>query len=279
MKQTLDDNGKLLLVERRNSKRCPKCQFFASLLIIFLGSFGVLFLFNALPHLTSKGDFQIVSASSYELKEGIAINANLTMNFPDAVVEALENGIPLTIAVEAQVLRERPWWRNIMIKDSRKLFELRYHPLTNVHEVKNIATDERYSFNSRQDAMAVLGTIRGAHLIENKELIKNNQYIAQMRIMLDISHLPPELRQVASLSSSWRLESAWYRWNIFNNSKAQEKVAAVEKMDLLPALNQRATLLVPIEGKAANSDFKEHDFKDPELKERELKDPDLKEQR
>jgi hypothetical protein len=169
----------------------------------------------------NQGDFQVISASSYERKESIAIDADLKINFPDVVVEALENGIPLTIAVDVQVLRERKWWRNIIIKESRQLFELRYHPLTNVHEVKNIASDARYTFNSRQEAMAVLGTIRGAHLIEQKELSKNKHYLVQMRLMLDISRLPPALRQIASLSSNWRLKSAWYRWDIRHQSIRQ----------------------------------------------------------
>jgi len=236
MTHRLTEHSDEIINERRGRERCPKCQFFIILVIILIGSFAVLFLFNVLPHLMNKGDFQVLSASSYEIKNDIAIDADLKMRFPEAVVDALENGIPLTIAVEVQVLRERLWWRNVVIKRSVQLFELRYHPLTNVHEVTNIATGERYSFNTRQDAMAVLGTIRGASLIENKELTKNQQYFVQMRISLDISHLPPALRQVASLSSSWRLESTWYQWPISNKPKAPEQAA--ENMDLMQELNK-----------------------------------------
>ncbi|NOQ78771.1 MAG: DUF4390 domain-containing protein [Gammaproteobacteria bacterium] len=236
MTHSLTEHSDEIMSKRRRRKRCPKCQFFIILASILIGSFAVFFLFNVLPHLTNKGNFQVVSASSYEHKNGIVIDADLKMRFPDAVVDALENGIPLTIAVEVQVLRERIWWRNVFIKRSVQLFELRYHPLTNVHEVTNIATGERYSFNTRQDAMAVLGTIRGARLIENKELTKNEQYSVQMRISLDISHLPPALRQVASLSSSWRLESTWYQWPMSNKPKAPEQAA--DNMDLILELNQ-----------------------------------------
>ncbi|WP_198263627.1 DUF4390 domain-containing protein [sulfur-oxidizing endosymbiont of Gigantopelta aegis] len=163
----------------------------------------------------------MTSASSFKRGDSIAIDADLKISFPEVVVEALENGIPLTIAVDVQVLRERKWWRNVIIKESTQLFELRYHPLTNVHEIKNIASDDRYTFNSRQDAMAVLGTIRGAYLIEQKDLSKNHHYLVQMRLLLDISRLPPALRQIASLSPDWRLESAWYRWDIRQQNKRQ----------------------------------------------------------
>jgi len=243
MTQSLTDTSDNVFIERRQRKRCTRCQLLIALLIIFVGSFTVLLVFNFFPRLINKGNFQVISASSYELNNGIAIDADLKINFPDDVVDALENGIPLTIAVEVQVLRKRFWWRDLVIKGSTKRFELRYHPLTNVHEVKNIATSERYSFDSRQDAMAVLGTIRGALLIEKKELNKNEQYFVQMRILLDISRLPSELRQVASLSSSWRLESTWYQWQINDKSQARQQVT--DKIDLLPVLNKQGVAAKP----------------------------------
>ena len=232
--------GEHFFIERRRRKRCPKCQFFTAVSLILISSLVVTLLFDLLPSLMNKGDFQVSSASSFERKNNIVIDADLKMSFPDDVVEALENGIPIPIAVEVQVLRERFWWRNIIIKESRQLFELRYHPLTNVHEVKNIATDERYTFNSRQDAMAVLGTIRGAHLIEKKALSKNSQYYVQMRILLDISRLPPALRQIASLSSSWRLESLWFRWKISDKPRSETSTAAAEPADLSVALKRKS---------------------------------------
>ena len=246
MKEILPDmsvsqtGGERFFIERRGRKRCPKCQFFTAIGLILITSLAVTLLFDLLPSLMNKGDFQVSSASSFERKDNIAIDADLKMDFPDDVVDALENGIPIPIAVEVQVLRERPWWRNIIIKESRQLFELRYHPLTNVHEVKNIATDERYTFNSRQDAMAVLGTIRGAHLIEKKELSENSQYYVQMRILLDISRLPPALRQIASLSSSWRLESLWFSWKISDKPGGKARTAEAEPADLSVALKRKS---------------------------------------
>jgi len=238
IKTKLIYRGNQLFPERRKHKRCPKCQFFTALAVFVFSSLLLLFLLNTLPRFTSSNEFLISSASTYVINDNILIDADLTMNFSADVVDALENGIPLMIAVEVQVFRERPWWRNIIIKESLKLFELRYHPLTDVHEVKNIATGERYSFNSRKDAMATLGTIRGASLIEKKLLSQDSQYFVQMRTLLDISHLPNALRQIASLTSSWRLESPWYRWPISEQTDIKpNSVASDESPDFVPDLN------------------------------------------
>ena len=88
--------------------------------------------------------------------------------------------------------------------------------------------------------MATLGTIRGASLIEKKSLIQNNLYFVQMRTFLDINYLPIALRQIASLSSSWRLESPWYRWSIIGQTDHQLKsLAREESQDLAPKLKEQ----------------------------------------
>lgn len=203
------------MTRKYKKNKCSKnCKLLISIAVIFLFFLIFLFLFNFLPRITAQDEFHIKSARSYVVGDGIVLDADMIMNFSEEVAEALENGIPLTIMVEVQLFRERFLWRNSIIKESRQLFELRYHPLTNIHEVKNMASGDRYSFNSRQDAMAVLGTIRGAHLIDKKMLAQDKQYSIQMRTSLHINSLPLTLRQIASLSSSWYLKSPWYLWNI-----------------------------------------------------------------
>lgn len=207
------------MIKQRQSKLHSNGVLFTIVTMLLVLSLIFLFLFNLLPGFTTQGEFQVSSAKSYIVKEHILIDADMNMKFSEEVAEALENGIPLTIKVEVQVLRERFFWRDRMVKESLQLFELHYHPLTDIHEVVNIATEERYSFHSRQDAMAVLGTIRGAVLMNKKRLTKSHQYHIRMRTSLDISRLPLALRQIASLSSSWHLESPWFVWAIDLNDR------------------------------------------------------------
>lgn len=196
---------------KRCSKRCRSLIGITSSIVFFL---ALLFVFNFLPRMTTQDGFSIKSARSYTLNEELLIDADMQLIFTPEVAEALENGIPLIIVVEVQLFRERFLWRNNMIKESQRLFELRYHPLTNIHEVTSMASGQRYSFNSRQEAMSVLGMIRGAHLINKNSLSMGSQYKIQIRTFLDINYLPLALRQVASLSSSWYLRSPWYLWDV-----------------------------------------------------------------
>ncbi len=202
------------LIKAKPDKTVSKNQFFLLLFLGILGSIIIFVIFELLPQYSEQNKFLVNSVTTYTKEGDILIDANLTMNFTRQVVEALENGIPLTIAVEVQVYRKRPWWRNIIVKESMQLFELRYHPLTDVHVVTNLANNEHYSFNSREEALAVLGTIRGAHLIKRKKLSSGEHYFVRIHTFLDINHLPPALRQIAALSSAWRLESSWFQWPV-----------------------------------------------------------------
>ncbi len=208
----------------KSKKRCARCQFFALLLLGIIGSVAIFVIFNVLPQYTEQQMFSVNSVKTYAQSNHILIDADLTMNFSSEVIEALENGIPLTIAVQVQVYRQRKWWPDVIIKESLQLFELAYHPLTNVHVVRNLATQDRYSFNSREEALKVLGTIRGAHLIEKQQLKSDQQYYVQIHTLLDINHLPPALRQIAALSPSWRLESDWSRWPVLIQNLKQKSV-------------------------------------------------------
>ena len=222
----------------KSKKRSARYQFFALLLLGITGSVAIFVIFNVLPQYTEQQMFRVNSVKTYAQSEHILIDADLSMNFSSEVIEALENGIPLTIAVEVQVYRQRQWWPDVIIKESLQLFELAYHPLTNVHVVRNLATQERYSFNSREEALLVLGTIRGAHLIEQQQLKPDQTYYVQIHTLLDINHLPPALRQIAALSPAWRLESNWSRWPVLiqnlNQTSADSQTATKEHAEAQP---------------------------------------------
>lgn len=185
------------------------------MILLGLMLFGIILrILFLLPQWIGKHEFQVLTASSSTQKKQIIVDADIKMDFSDKAVEALENGIPLTVVVEVKVMRERSWWFDAIVKQAQKDFEFRYHPLTNVHVVKNLATGVRYTFNTRQEALDVLGTIRGAQLIAVNKLDNNYRYYFQMRSFLDTSRLPAALRQIAALSPAWRLESQWFQWQL-----------------------------------------------------------------
>jgi len=200
----------------KKHKKCRFCQLARNLLLIIISTLGIfsalIFLpqwFNA-THQDS-AYFQVLNAESVARDGSYYVNARLKMDFSPEVVEALENGVPLNLLIELKVWQQHSIVDKV-IKESTQRFEYRFNALTGIHSMFHKTTGQKYNFDSREDALALLGNIYNAHLIDSKELDSGSHHRVEIRVLLDIWSLPTALRPVASLSPQWRLESQWYSW-------------------------------------------------------------------
>ncbi|MBF0264809.1 MAG: DUF4390 domain-containing protein [Gammaproteobacteria bacterium] len=205
------------------SKKLKSCQFCIRVRTVLIYLFIVLCLVLVLYFLpkwiqssqydTKEKFFKIEYASSQLEKNNYYVNAKLNMEFPEVVQEALTNGVPLIIVIELLVIEKNQWWNDI-IKNSLQQFELRYHALTNIYEIKNLSSEHTFTFNTQQSALELLGNIHQAHLISHNKLKTDKHHEIKLRVYMDIWQLPEVLRPVASLSPEWQLDSQWYQWQL-----------------------------------------------------------------
>ena len=146
--------------------------------------------------------------------EGYHLDADFAYSLTPPVVEALESGVPLTIRVEAEVLRERllPWPERVAALSLA--YRIAFHPLTEQYLVTHRASGAQQAYNSRHQALASLGAVRGLPLMGHDTLVEGENYHARMRVALDLEELPTPLRLVAWFSPAWGLRSEWYRWSL-----------------------------------------------------------------
>jgi len=197
-------------------KKCRFCQQVGSLVLMLFILLAIYLSTQLLPNWIESGSqnenlFNIQEANSVLEDYEFYVNAKLDMDFSPAVIEALENGVALTIAIELKVIQKNEWFDKI-VKESILKFELRYHALTDIYSIKNIASEQEYHFNSREEAMNLLGNISHAHLISLQKLDSSKHHQVSLRVFLDIWQLPDVLRPVASLSDDWKLRSTWFDW-------------------------------------------------------------------
>jgi hypothetical protein len=214
-------------------KRCSFCQQFASLILVLFILFALYLVTQSLPDWISRSEekknqklFTVEYAQSRLEKsrleksgqdiENYFIDAKIKMDFTPVATEALENGVPLTIAIELQVIEKNPFLgSNILdttIKESLLYFEIRYHALTDIYSIKNNKSEQSYQFNTRKEALDLLGNINHAHLISSDKLDQSKHHQVNLRVLLDIWKLPDVMRPEASLSNDWHLRSQWFSW-------------------------------------------------------------------
>lgn len=164
----------------------------------------------ALPAIAA--DFRVESAETHLSDGTYFLDARIHYGFSDLALEALDNGVPLTIEVHLQVRAADAWIWDDNVLDRRTRYAIRYKPLSERYLVTQLPGEGGRSFVTRDSAIAALGEIKRAPLVEASSLEPGVAYEVHLKAELDIEELPLPLRPVAYLRPSWQLSTGWTQW-------------------------------------------------------------------
>lgn len=170
---------------------------------------GALFVANA-----SLAGFKVSEART-QLVDGVyLLDAQIAFSFSADSLEALENGVALTVLVEMDIVEARPfiWDKRLARLSSRH--QLQRHALSNRYVLTNLNTGATRSFRNLKGAMIALGKLERFPMLDSHLLEAGNDYMLRVRARLDIEALPAPLRPLAYLSSLWRKSDEWSTWPI-----------------------------------------------------------------
>jgi len=164
----------------------------------------------ALPAVAA--DFRVESAKTHLSNDTYLLDARVHYGFSDLALEALDNGVPLTIEVHLQVRAADAWIWDDNLLDRRMRYAIRYKPLSERYLVTQLPGEGGRSFVTRDSAIAALGEIKQAPLIGASSLEPGVAYEMHIKAELDIEELPLPLRPMAYLRPSWQLSTGWTKW-------------------------------------------------------------------
>ncbi len=159
-------------------------------------------------------EFEIPELSTRLEKGSYIMSARIDYHFSDRVLEALENGVPLTLDVFVELRNEDAWWWRSDLLDIRLRYQLRYLPLPSVYQVIDLHTGTQQNFVTLESALDALGNLPTYPLLTQKELTRGKSYRLSVKAELDIESLPLPLRPLAYLTPSWNLSSEWRTWRL-----------------------------------------------------------------
>ena len=140
------------------------------------------------------------------------LDAQIDFSFSPEALEALANGVPLTVLMQFQVRRADAWIWNANVTDLQLRYAIRHKPLSETYEVYRLPGTAGRTFVTREAAIAALGEVRGLELVDRSRLEAGVDYLVELKVSLDIEALPLPLRPTAYLSSAWKLASPWTTW-------------------------------------------------------------------
>ena len=142
------------------------------------------------------------------------VDASIDFSFSEDNLEAMRNGVDLTVIVDIEVRRERgPWWDETVA--ARQLrYRIETNVLTGRYRVRNLAGGGTRNYRSLEEMTESLGRVESVPIIARGRLSADARYAARIRARLDIEALPSPLRPIAYLSPTWRLSSGWFEWRV-----------------------------------------------------------------
>lgn len=158
------------------------------------------------------GYFEVRSASTTTVDGVHRLNARLQLVLSSEAHEALSSGVPLTIELQMELIRNRSLWWDDSEAQLAVRFELEYRPLSQRYIVRNLNSGEQDSFATLYSALNNLGRIQGLPVIDDALLDSDGRYRIRLRAMLQTQQYPAPLRMLFFWRSDWQLQSEWFEW-------------------------------------------------------------------
>lgn len=166
-------------------------------------------LLGALPA-AAETEFYVRHAETRLADRVYYLDARIQYRFSEEALEALRSGVALTIVLDIDVERRRPYLWNETRAALRQRFQLTHHALSARYILTNLNTGVSSTFATYEAAMDRLGRLKDFPLIDAELIDPDQQYLVELETYLDIESLPAPLRPVAYLNAGWRLSSDTY---------------------------------------------------------------------
>ena len=155
----------------------------------------------------------VVQKASPEFRDGkLYVNADMELTLSQKVEEALSKGIPINILVELRLKRPRKILWDETIGEWSITRKLSYHALSSQYLVSTAGDPQVESFTSLSQALRGAGSLVDHEFRMNHFPGKDEKYLLELRVSLNIESLPAPLRPVAYTSLAWHLNSGWTKW-------------------------------------------------------------------
>ncbi|MBD3608979.1 MAG: DUF4390 domain-containing protein [Gammaproteobacteria bacterium] len=139
--------------------------------------------------------------------------ARVDYQLNETVMEALHNGVSITIESQSRLQRLRKWVWNSTINHTEQRYKLRYFALSQLYLVTDLSNNSKRSFLTLTAALYHLGQL-DIKLAPKHAVLRGQPHRYSMRIFLNLDSLPAPLRPLAYLSTQWSLTSKWQHWHI-----------------------------------------------------------------
>lgn len=143
---------------------------------------------------------EIVQLRTERTDDGIYLSTQLQFDLPAVVEDVLLKGVPAFFVLEADIYRDRWYWRNVRAASTARTVRLAYHPLTRRWRVSivpglmsgspSLRATLSQNYETLPEALSVIQRVARWKIAESADVEQDALYVLDMNFRLDLSQLP-----------------------------------------------------------------------------------------
>jgi len=157
---------------------------------------------------------QLEELQVQRLDDGYYVNADMLLEWPSVVEDALIKGVPLHFVARVEILRERWYWYDREVARQERHMRLSYQPLTRRWRLlvssqpignTGLGVLLGQSFDSASEALSALGRLHRWKVADLTQLEPDARHRVEFSFKLDLAQLPRPLQLGILGDSDWNL--------------------------------------------------------------------------
>ena len=159
------------------------------------------------------GRFEIRNAYVELVGDRWQLDVRLDLGLSEAARQAFDEGVPLTLLVEAEATTVRRFLPDETVVSLTREWQLAYDAIADRYVVSDPESGEHTSHATRDEALAALARISALPLADTTTLPTGGRFEMRVRASVEIGELPAAVK-ILLFWKSWSRSTDWYAWSV-----------------------------------------------------------------
>ena len=149
-------------------------------------------------------DPELVAFEIVHNEEGVLLTYAVNVDLSRSVDDALTKAVPLYFVAEAEIFRDRWYWRDQRVANAVRTWRIVYQPLTTTSRVTFAGRSQNYS--SREEAFTAISRGSRWKVAEPGQIEEGSRHYVEFTFRLDTSLLPRPMQIGIGGQADWALQ-------------------------------------------------------------------------
>ena len=158
---------------------------------------------TSLPAWASAPAIELLTLRLQRADGALSLDFAARIHLSRAVEEALQRGVPVYFTAQAQLLRNRWYWRDERVARAQRTWRLAFQPLTSTWRVGFGGLNQTHA--TLQEALASVSRLSGWKVADLTQVDPDSRHYVEFSFKLDTTQLPGPMQIGLTTQADWTL--------------------------------------------------------------------------